>query len=587
MDGDVDLMYTGSTGGHRITCFYRNDGGTFTSLGNQGLPDVCFSDMAWADYDRDGDPDLAFVGEASDPLTSYTRVYWNDGDGNLNHAWWLLGGAPQLRLGGCAWGDYDNDGRLDLAVCGYEQSTGSAVTQVYRNDAGNLVLDAGLSAPGLYYGSVTWADVDNDADIDLLVTGRDLAGNNYAELYPSENGAPNTRPTAPNSFTTIRQPTGVPIIDRTLYIQWDGASDEETTNNGLTYCVRVGTGHGQDDIFSGTYGSPLMGNVGGANRMEIKIPDTDQHYFWSVKTVDTGLMASEWSTEQCSWAPDSIWTREDGPTDDAFVDNLPGRAGVAQHPLNPYVLFVGDFGGGSISRSYLKFNLSFLDTSKVERVELYAYCQSAVPSPYEVSVTGENDDNWNENTIHWLNAPTAFHPYFWDIAEARPFSWTVWDVTKAVEAMGDYELTLVLRAYNPPEGAIPPGGGSWFAEFHSKEFDNPPYLLITYSTVVGADDTPVYTTLVLGQNAPNPFNPQTQITYAIPDGASGKPVSLLVYDVAGRLVRTLVDAVQPPGIHVLGWDGTDDRGSRVSSGVYFYRLRCNSEAQTRKMILLK
>jgi len=89
---------------------------------------------------------------------------------------------------------------------------------------------------------------------------------------------------------------------------------------------------------------------------------------------------------------------------------------------------------------------------------------------------------------------------------------------------------------------------------------------------VGSDDTPVYTTLVLGQNAPNPFDPQTQISYTIPGSASGAPVSLRIYDVAGRLVRTLVDAIQPPGIHVLGWDGTDERGSRVSSGVYFYRL---------------
>jgi hypothetical protein len=204
-----------------------------------------------------------------------------------------------------------------------------------------------------------------------------------------------------------------------------------------------------------------------------------------------------------------------------------------------------------------------------------------------VSVFGENDDVWIETAIHWLNAPTAFHPYPWDIAEANSGQWSVWDVTRAVEAMGDNELTLVLRAYNPPEGFVCTPSCRYFAEFDSKEFDHPPYLLITYSTVVGADDTPVYTTLILGQNAPNPFNPQTRITYTVPEGTGGAPVSLRIYDVAGRLVRTLVDTVQRPGIHVLGWDGTNERGSRVSSGVYFYRLRCRGEAQTKKMILLK
>jgi hypothetical protein len=442
----------------------------------------------------------------------------------------------------------------------------------------------------MYYGTLNWADVDGDADIDLLVTGRDVAGNNYTELYPNEDGEPNTKPSPPNTFTTIRQPTGVPILNRTLYIQWDGADDDQTSENGLTYCVRVGTWHGTDDIFSGTYGSPLMGNVMGTNRMEIKIPDTDQHYFWSVKAVDTGLMASDWSAEQCSWAPDSIWTRTDTTTQDAFVDNLPERAGVPQHPLNPYVLVVGDFGdvyGASTSRTYLKFNMSFLDTAKVERVELHAYCQSANPtSNYMVAVWGENNDVWSENDIHWLNAPTAFHPYPWDIAEAEPLSESVWDVTKAVEAMTDNQLTLVLRAYNPPEGADAPVD-RWYAEFQSRETDNPPFLLITYATVVGADDAPVYQTLVLGQNAPNPFNPQTRISYTIPGAAGGAPVTLRVYDVAGRLVRTLLNAVQPPGVYALNWDGTDERGSRVSSGVYFYQLQCNGEAQTRKMILLK
>ncbi|MGD8415346.1 MAG: DNRLRE domain-containing protein, partial [Candidatus Latescibacterota bacterium] len=133
-DGDLDLLTTGSTGAARRTYFHRNDGGTFTNLGNRGLPDVCYSDVAWADYDRDGDLDLALVGQANLPsVQNYTRIYSNDGDGNLEHAWWLLGSAPQLRLGGCAWGDYDNDGRLDLAVCGYDESA-TQYTQVYHND---------------------------------------------------------------------------------------------------------------------------------------------------------------------------------------------------------------------------------------------------------------------------------------------------------------------------------------------------------------------------------------------------------------------------------------------------------------------
>ena len=89
---------------------------------------------------------------------------------------------------------------------------------------------------------------------------------------------------------------------------------------------------------------------------------------------------------------------------------------------------------------------------------------------------------------------------------------------------------------------------------------------------------------VLYQNVPNPFNPVTTIRYSV--GGTGR-VELGVYDVGGRLVTRLVNATQPAGIYNVSWDGRDERGSQVSSGVYFYRLRTPGSAQTRKMVLLK
>lgn len=88
----------------------------------------------------------------------------------------------------------------------------------------------------------------------------------------------------------------------------------------------------------------------------------------------------------------------------------------------------------------------------------------------------------------------------------------------------------------------------------------------------------------LMQNAPNPFNPMTAIAYEV--GRSG-PVKLHVFDVSGRLVRSLVDGLQPAGKHVVKWDGRDDRGNAVASGRYFYRLRVADKVLTRDMTLLK
>ena len=83
---------------------------------------------------------------------------------------------------------------------------------------------------------------------------------------------------------------------------------------------------------------------------------------------------------------------------------------------------------------------------------------------------------------------------------------------------------------------------------------------------------------------PNPFNPTTTISFSIP--APGF-VELLVYDVSGRPVATLVRRHMPAGRSSVPWNGRNDGGSPVSTGVYFYRLRAGADAQTKKMILLK
>jgi hypothetical protein len=93
--------------------------------------------------------------------------------------------------------------------------------------------------------------------------------------------------------------------------------------------------------------------------------------------------------------------------------------------------------------------------------------------------------------------------------------------------------------------------------------------------------------LFLGQNHPNPFNPVTEIAYAIPAGSGASRVVMSVYDVMGREVVTLVDADQTPGTYTVAWDGRDQRGSEVASGVYFYRVSWNGESETRRMVLLK
>jgi VCBS repeat-containing protein len=89
----------------------------------------------------------------------------------------------------------------------------------------------------------------------------------------------------------------------------------------------------------------------------------------------------------------------------------------------------------------------------------------------------------------------------------------------------------------------------------------------------------------LCQNVPNPFNPTTVIRYDVPAG--GGRVTLRVYDVAGRMVRTLVDGLETSGEKRVTWNGRNDHGSLVSTGVYFYRMTAPGFEMTKKMVLLQ
>jgi flagellar hook assembly protein FlgD len=88
----------------------------------------------------------------------------------------------------------------------------------------------------------------------------------------------------------------------------------------------------------------------------------------------------------------------------------------------------------------------------------------------------------------------------------------------------------------------------------------------------------------LYQARPNPFNPSTTLSFTLP---SPSPATLAVYDITGRKVRTLVSGPMSAGTHMFVWNGLDDAGRPVSSGVYLYRLTAGGMAETRRMTLVR
>lgn len=168
-DGRLDILLIGRTnylsGTAGISQVWRNTGGGFTNI-NAGLPGVSYSAAAWGDYDNDGRLDILLTGTTNVgvPTGGIAEVWRNTGSGFTN----IDAGLPGVYWGSVAWGDYDNDGRLDILLTGYNGSAG--VSQLWRNTASGFTnIDAGL--PGVFQSSVAWGDYDKDGRLDFLLTG--------------------------------------------------------------------------------------------------------------------------------------------------------------------------------------------------------------------------------------------------------------------------------------------------------------------------------------------------------------------------------------------------------------------------------
>ena len=109
---------------------------------------------------------------------------------------------------------------------------------------------------------------------------------------------------------------------------------------------------------------------------------------------------------------------------------------------------------------------------------------------------------------------------------------------------------------------------------------------ILYSPMSAEDDdnSLVPQEFSLGQNYPNPFNPNTEITYNLP---AQSDVRITVFNLLGQAVKEIVNDNLPAGPHVASWDGRDESGTTVASGIYLYRLTAGDRTLSRKMVLLK
>jgi len=486
-DGDIDV-FVANYGGNN--CLYSNNGdGTFTKITTGAIVNDGGNSTgcAWGDYDNDGYVDLYVCNRNQNNF-----LYHNSGNGTFTK----ITGVPPVNensnSGGCAWGDYDNDGFIDLFVA----NAGPAVCFLYYNNGngsftkvttGPVVSDTAHSSGG------SWGDYDNDGDLDLFVTVGVL-GTGFDRLYRNNGGG---------SFTKI---TNDPIINTA---HWSGGSAWGDFDN-----------DGDMDMFVGGYDGAnfLFSNNGNG----------------TFTKIDTGIIVTDGSYKM-----GAMWADYDN---NGSLDLFTAR--------NNY------FGGNNTLYRNLGNSNKWINIRCVGVVSNRAaigakvYCRAlingtsvrqlqVVTSQSGGAISGMNSLNAefglgnavsiDSIRIEW---PSGIIDRYSNVAPNRFLT--------AVEGQG-------LNPVTPVSGKVP---GSFS----------------------------------LSQNYPNPFNPVTKIKFDVPNVVNGRDRSLrlVIYDALGREVATIVNQQLQPGTYEVEWDG-----GNYPSGVYFYKLETSSFSETKKMVLIK
>jgi hypothetical protein len=354
-DGRLDVLLTGlNTNTNAIAQVWRNTSTGFVLGATLSVPGFARSSVAWGDYNNDGRLDILIAGIAQG-LGSRTRIFRNNGFGNFTELGFGLPGVSgfQDSDGAVAWGDYDNDGRLDILLSGTTNGHPSgAVAQVWRNTTNGFALNTNVTLTSVVDGSVAWGDYDNDGRLDILLTGFDANWNYVAAqvwrntgngsfvninagLPPSGSSSAGWGdydndgrldilmtsfwPSGPrgvlwrNNFPASNSPPAAPsgltmtVSNTALTLAWAASADSETPGANLTYNVRIGTASGMStnyNVFSpssdatGFRRLPQPGNAGHRLMATLNNYVLGTTYYWSVQAVDGGFGGSP-------FAPDS------------------------------------------------------------------------------------------------------------------------------------------------------------------------------------------------------------------------------------------------------------------------------------------
>ncbi len=553
-DNDLDLFVSNGLRAGQRAFLYRNDGApnfTFTKITDSPLVgDAARSDgSTWGDYDNDGDVDAYVATWYGDR----NLFYENNGAGLFTKITTntIVGDNDFTET--CSWGDYDNDGWLDLYVSnsGDAASTGPQRNFLYRNNSNKTftkITTGAIATDAFYSRGVNWVDYDEDGDFDMFVTNEEAQANNLYRNLLKDTGAA--------SFEKVT--TGALVTDRATSwsASWgdydnDGDLDVFVANfNGQNNALYRNDGSGtftkitdgiivSDGGFSACSGWGDYDNDGDLDLFVTNAYASVQvkNYLYRNDLVETGAATFEKVTtgdhvNDLGWSYGFSWGDYDRDGDlDIFVARTFNEA-----QNNTFYRNNGN------ANHWLEIN-AVGTTSNRSAIGAKLFAKATIGG----SATWLRRDIEGQSGYCNQNLQVHFGLGTATKVDSLKVLWPSGQIDIRTNIKADTALTII----ESPSTSVQEGAH----ETSPREFE-------------------------LAQNYPNPFNPATTIRYRLP---SAQPVKLIVYDTLGQTVATLVDENKPAGAHAVVFDAPQT----ASSGLYFYRLTAGAYEETKKLLLMR
>ena len=559
-DGYLDLFVSNGLEGGQNNFLYRNNhDGTFAKIMSDPLvTGHSPSDGAsWSDFDNDGDLD-AFVVAWYD---SNNALYINDGNGSFTQ---VFTGQPVNDHGyseNSSWGDYDNDGNLDLYVTNSgSPSLGAKANFLYRNNGDGTFtkITTGEAATDLMYSrGISWVDYDNDNDLDLFITNERSQNNTLYKNLLTETGQPNL---SRSIIDPITNSGGSSFGASWGDVDNDGDLDVFVTNGWPTAQLNFFNLNNGDGSFARVLDDTIAKDIG-------------NHF------------GSAWGDFDNDGDLDLYVTTSYGPaaSKNLLYQNQLMETGVLSFQRVAAASPVNDLG--------YSYACAWGDYDRDGDLDL------VVAKTFNENENNALYRNDNNNGNHWLEVRCVGSTSNRSGIGAR---------IKAITAIGG-QFVRQFRAVEGQSGNCSQNLDQHFGLGNAMVIDSlriewpsgttDIYTKVAVDRIVtalegagltGVEDNrgSVPREFELFQNYPNPFNPTTKIRFSL---STPGFTSLRVYDILGQMVSTVVSDWFPAGDYSI-----DYSPNTLASGTYYYQLsfrnslnQNSSIQESRKMLLLR